>query len=310
MDIKDLDTLVFAGGGVRGLAYVGVLLAFEDTYKKSVHSHFTTFAGTSVGALFAMVCAINADIGKSLETFQSIGLEKLFDKDPTWLLSNYALNDGLALRGLVTMLLESRGFGPEVTLMDLFKRTGKTLTVTVVDILTSATLYLDHTNMGSMPVVTVLMGSMALPPMFPPVKHNDLLMMDGGLLDNFPIAKYVPERTLGLRTSWFMTPNSPTTDISAYYTRVLSILQLTMHSIQSSVASKYTHTIYIDVGPIKADDSGVNANDFVFKGYRAAVTRFALVDQPDSVFESPSKYLASGPVALPDYVVKLFKRKT
>ena len=56
MDISQLETLVFSGGGVRGISYIGVILAFQDTYAKSMNEHFQRFVGTSVGALFALFC--------------------------------------------------------------------------------------------------------------------------------------------------------------------------------------------------------------------------------------------------------------
>lgn len=313
MDISKLKTIVFSGGGVRGLAYVGILMAFQDTYKKSAHDHFSTFVGTSVGALFALVCAIDADVAKSLEAFESIGLESIFDKDPTWLLTNYALNSAKPVRELLITLLASRGLKPDITMLELYRHTRKTLTVTTVDLLTTSTLYLNHTNEGaSMPVVSVLLGSMALPPMFPPETYvgptRTFQMIDGGLVDNFPIANYEKETTLGLRTSWFISPQSPMSDINAYYTRVLAVLQLTMYSVQNAVSDVYPYSVYVDVGPIKADDSAVDIRELVFKGYRAAVARFLVNVAPtNSAQDQPTKYLSDKPVPLPEYIRLIHK---
>jgi hypothetical protein len=308
MDINGLDTIVFSGGGVRGLSYAGVLLAFKDTYGLTIGSHFTTFAGASVGAFFAMVCAIDVDVTEALDAFKSVGLEAIFSKDPTWLLTNYALNNGEVLKQLVMRILKTKGLHPGITLGDLFVKTNKTLIITVVDLLTSAVFYLDHLNEGrDIPVVNAIMGSMALPPLFPPVSHSvgskQILMMDGGLLDTFPLAKFPPSTTFGIRTSWYIDP-SPVTDISSYYTRVLSILQLSMHSIQSSITETYPYVIFIDLGTIKADDTNVDPNSLVFKGYRAAISRFANSKSMVAYSEDPTKFLSDKPIALPSYLQK------
>lgn len=307
MDISSLDTIVFSGGGVRGLSYSGVLLAFKDTYGISISEHFKTFAGTSVGAFFALACAISVEVSEALEAFRQIGLESIFAKDPTWLLTNFALNNGDALKSLVVTILASKKIPAGITMGELYMKTGKTLVVTVVDMLTSAVLYLDHTNEGrDMPVVNAIMGSMALPPLFPPIRHTvgstQLLMMDGGLLDTFPLSKFDRAKTLGLRTSWYID-GSPITDISNYYTRILSILQLSMHSIQNTVTETYPFVIFIDLDPIRSDDSSIDPNELVFKGYRAAITRFASANsKPFS--EVPTKFLSDKPVPLPAYLTK------
>jgi hypothetical protein len=307
MDITNLDTIVFSGGGVRGLSYSGVLLAFKDTYGVSISEHFKTFAGTSVGAFFALACTISVEVHDALEAFRKIGLETIFAKDPTWLLTNFALNNGDALKSLVVTILASKKISPGITMGELYEKTSKTLVITVVDMLTSAVLYLDHTNEGrDMPVVNAIMGSMALPPLFPPVRHtigsSQLIMMDGGILDTFPLAKFEKEKTLGLRTSWYID-GSPLTDISNYYTRVLSILQLSMHSIQNSITETYPYLIYIDLGAMRSDDASIDPNELVFKGYRAAITRFASANsKPFS--EVPTRFLSDKPVPLPAYLTK------
>jgi hypothetical protein len=306
LDITNLDAIVFSGGGIRGLSYVGALMAFEDTYHVKPSEHFKKFAGTSVGSVFALACAIDADIQSAIQTFYTVGLETIFDKNPAWLLTNFALNDGQALKDVVGKMLESKGFSASTTMLELYQKTGRHLIITVIELLTSNTLYLDHTNEGSdMPVLKAMMGSMALPPLFPPVTHissgTQLLMMDGGLLDNFPIALFKPENTLGLRTTWYIEPGNPMTDINAYYTRILSILQLTMHSMQTSVSTRYANIIYIDLGPITADSSNVDSKEIIFKGYRSAISKFSNLS-PNLFVERPTKFLSAKEVRLPAYI--------
>lgn len=292
MDIKDLDTIVFSGGGVRGLAYVGTLMAFEDTYKVKASAHFKTFAGSSVGALFALILTVNSDINNTLAVFETIGVQAMFQKDPTWLLSNFALNDASSVRRLVETILEGAHLCPTTTLSQLYEHTKKHLVVAAVDLLTASMLYLDHTNIGAdMPVVTAVMGSMALPPLFPPISYGSMMLVDGGLLDNFPIALFKPEQTLGVRTRWYIDNANPMVDITSFYDRVLAIVQLPMHSMQLKVCKDYT-VIYIDLGTVKADNALIDMKDIIFKGYRSAVTRFQTNTPCLETDHSPTKFLS------------------
>lgn len=313
MDIHKLQTVVFSGGGVRGLAFVGFMMAFQDTFAKTLHEHFEQFAGTSVGALFALVAVLDVDVHKSIDLFNNIGLDAIFHKDPTWLLTNFALNSGEALQELVIQLLALKGFHERTTMSELHASTNKTLVVVTVDLLTGETLYLDHTNEGSsISVVQAVMGSMALPPMFPPVtctgSRGPMVLSDGGLLDNFAIARFDPASTLGVRTAWYIEPSHPLQDISTYYTRVLSLLQLTMHSMQAEVAREYPNVTYIDLGPIKADNADIDIQDLIFRGYRATISRLANASAAQlGNVEVPTKFLADGPLQMPAYIQKLRK---
>ncbi len=281
-------------------------MAFRDTYNVDAHDHFQIFAGSSVGALFALVCAIGINIDVALTVIDTIGLQVIFQNDPACLLSHYALNSGEALQDLLMQLFKLAKVNPLVTFRELFDITKKTLVVTVVDLKTSNTLYLDHTNEGSdMCVLKVLMGSMALPPLFPPVNiDNKYLFTDGGLLDNFPISKFDPRVTLGIRSTWYIDPSDPMSDISSYYTRVLSIMQLTMHSIQHQVMDKYKNIVLIDLGHIMAYNTNVNQKDLIFKGYRSAIASFS--GAPSQATENPVKFLlGGGPLKLPAYLKDL-----
>lgn len=302
VSIENLTTLVFSGGGVRGLAYAGALMAFKDTYAKDAHDHFSTFAGSSVGSLFALVCSLGLNIESTLALVESMGLQVIFQNDPACLLSHYALNSGEALESLLVQLFTLACVNPNITFQELNQKTGKSLVVVVVDLLTSNTMYLDHTNEGQkMSVLKALMGSMALPPMFPPVKiGSEYLFTDGGLLDNFPIARFEPSKTLGIRSTWYIDPTDPMNDIASYYTRVLSIMQLTMHSIQQQTTEKYENVILIDLGHIMAYNTNVNQKDLIFKGYRSAIARFS--GPHILVSENPVKFLPGGPLRLPAYL--------
>jgi len=276
MDITNLDTLVFSGGGVRGISYIGCILAFKDTYNKTVHSHFHTFVGTSVGALFALCCALDADVSKLLEDFQQFGLQNIFEKNPTWLLTNFALSDASSLRGFLEQILVKKGLSTSVTFGELYRIYNKKLVVTVVDLLSAKVMYLDYETSENMPVLLAVQGSMALPPVFPGVSYKQWCFIDGGLLDAFPIRQFCPSKTLGISTAWYIDPSNPLKDLPSYYTRILSILQLPLFEKEQDAYSKYHQTIAIDLGNVSADNACIDPQELIFKGYRTAIARFMM----------------------------------
>jgi len=293
MDISKLKTLVFSGGGIRGASYVGALLAFSDTYNVQAADHFSTFAGSSVGSLVALACCIGLDMNLMFEKFSEIGSSNMFAKDPTWLLTHYSLSNGDTLKAFLVKLLQSKGLPELITFSELHQITKKELIVTAVNLNTTDVHYFSHTNEGhDVPVVKAVMGSMALPPIFPAVVHNNFTLIDGGLLDNFPLRRFDKDTTLGMCTAWYIEPGSCMKDISSYYSRIFSIMQLPLHSSQASVTSAYPYVIFIDLGSVNADSLSVEPKELVFRGYRAAVARFSTqVCSSKSNAQDPKKYL-------------------
>ena len=64
-DHTQIKSLVFGGGGIRGIAYLGSLLAYRDLHgiDWTQQDHVHTYAGTSVGALIALmfVCGFSLE---------------------------------------------------------------------------------------------------------------------------------------------------------------------------------------------------------------------------------------------------------
>jgi hypothetical protein len=269
-------------------------MAFEDTFGTSMHSSFINFAGTSVGALFALICCLDIKIDEAIDLLDKIGLDEIFSKDFTWLISNYALNSGSTLRLLVTKLLDLKGHSSDLTLKELHIMTKKNLVITAVNIKTASVLYMNHVDYPDVSVISAIMGSMALPPLFPPVNikinDKDILVADGALIDNFPISQFDPDTTLGIKSSWYIEPTNPMQDLSTYYTRILGILQLSLHFSQAKLSSKYSNILCIDLGPIKADSTDINTKEFILKGYRSSMIRFTNTNLKHQDID-PTKFL-------------------
>lgn len=268
-------------------------MAFKDTYKKTAGSHFSCFAGTSVGALFALVCCLDLDLSEAIKVFKDVGLENIFQKDPTCLLTNYALNTGTSLESLVHSLLALGSLDAGFTFKQLYEKTKKKLVIAAIDLYTANMIYLDHTNIGAdMPVAKAVMGSMALPPLFPPVAFSKgrsrLLLTDGGLLETSPVALFDSSKALLLSSLWYID-NSPINDIAGYYSRILHIMLLGTYDVQEK-ATKIYNSIDVDLGSISPDSTDIDVNQIIFIGYRAAIERLTSKEYSREAYD-PTKFI-------------------
>ncbi len=156
--------LALGGGAVLGAAHVGVLKALEE-YEIEVG----WITGTSIGALVA-----------SLYMFD-VGFEKLreFAIDLSWRdigkisLSKFGL---FSNKKIVDLLHESIG---EVT----FEQSRIPAAFIATNILDGSKVVLDK---GS--VAEAVMASTCIPGVFRPVEKDGMMLVDGGIVENVPIA--------------------------------------------------------------------------------------------------------------------------
>ncbi|HEY76657.1 MAG TPA: patatin-like phospholipase family protein [Thermoflexia bacterium] len=158
--------LALSGGGVRGLAHIGVLKVLEQ---EGIPIHF--LAGTSMGGFIAAAYAA----GFSPADLEA---EALQFSNPRHLIG--FLERSLPRRGLVAAD-KIEGYLRERLGDATFDRLRLPLALVAVDLNSGEKVVLRE---GS--VVEAVRATTALPGVFPPVERDGQLLVDGGLLDNLP----------------------------------------------------------------------------------------------------------------------------
>ena len=154
--------LALSGGGVRGLAHLGVWKALQEN-----KVNIDLLAGTSAGSLVGAFISSGFEAEQVLRLFERKGI---FDFARVRIPSRGLME----LRGL-HKFLESEL--PYNRLEDL----PIPLTVTVSEIKTGEVHYLSEG-----PLAQVLTASSCIPVLFSPIEMNNGLYVDGGLFDNLP----------------------------------------------------------------------------------------------------------------------------
>jgi NTE family protein len=157
-------TLALGGGGIRGLAHIGVLRTLEQ-YRFTIKA----IAGTSAGGLIGALYAAGKTPAEMQEVVTHLDQKKLFAR---------AKEDGpalLGIAGLVALLTDLLGE------LD-FDQLKIPFACTSVDLLTGREIILHH---GS--VLRAVTATVAVPGVFPPVKIDGITLVDGGVLDPVPV---------------------------------------------------------------------------------------------------------------------------
>ncbi len=155
--------VVLSGGGMRGVAHVGVLQALQDHGVRP-----ECIAGTSAGALVGALYGAGHSADEMIDFFERTNPRRL---------------SRLTLRkpGLVD-IDKYRGLFSEYFPDDSFESLNIKLFVTATDMLAARLEIFTHG-----PLIPALLASSAVPIVFTPLRFEGRLYSDGGVLNNFPI---------------------------------------------------------------------------------------------------------------------------
>jgi len=157
--------IALSGGGVRGLAHLGVLQVLEEI-QMPIHA----MAGTSMGALVAGLYAAGVPIVDLIAFGTRMRLMDLASPDR----ERRGLLGHVRMARLLAGLLGS----PDMT----FEACRIPLAVVATDIERGETVVLDRG-----PLIPALMASAAFPLVFAPLRHEGRWLVDGGVLNNLPV---------------------------------------------------------------------------------------------------------------------------
>ncbi|UOQ95588.1 patatin-like phospholipase family protein [Halobacillus shinanisalinarum] len=188
---------VFSGGGVKALAFIGALEVLDEN-----DYHFRRVAGTSAGAIIACLIASGYQAKDLKKILFDLSLEKLTDEPiperffpfSKWLLLYFrmGLYKGNRLENILEKWLEQKGVR---TFADLptgsLKVICSDLTLGKMVVIPDDLKELYGIDPSTFSVAKAARISAGLPYFFMPVKlhgkKGKSLLVDGGVLSNFPI---------------------------------------------------------------------------------------------------------------------------
>ena len=188
----DYENLILEGGGVLSFAYCGAILELD---RFGILQNIKRFAGTSVGGIFASLLAADftaKEIWKLKQSISFAGLSLKYDFSSIFNISkNYGINSTDVLRKQIQSILNTR-LDPDVTLSDLFNKTGKELVLVSCCLNREKPVYFHHSTYGNVKLIDAIIASLSIPLFFQPLPLTvfggiEDYFVDGGIVDNYPI---------------------------------------------------------------------------------------------------------------------------
>jgi NTE family protein len=303
---------VFAGGGVKGVAFAGALQAAAE----AGYDEWVDVAGTSAGAITAMALAVGYDASAMKQLLDTYPLQKIADYGGPLRIGaveNLALHRGLTHGRALTRFIED--------LLDQAPRPAHTfgelraqLRVVGVDLAhqrivvfpEDVALYLDERDRplvpSEFPIAQAVRISAGFPYFFPPVSLRDAhtgkpgVLVDGGVASSYPVFLFDsprPQRpTWGFRLYAGSAPEHP-----AYQSiggplwpveMLIGIVETAMNAFDKLDMEAFgNRTIAIPTGAVSTLDFSLSAEQKQFlydSGYGAAKAFFASSPTPTNRF--------------------------
>jgi NTE family protein len=246
--------LVLGGGGARGLAHFGVIRAFLE------HGIvFDKVAGCSAGSVAAAMYSAGADYAEMYQAATTLRKEDIFTSKLFFVPS-----DPKRMEGTVKKLLGER---------DDFSKTQIPLYILAVDIVAG-----EEYIFTKGPISRAAAASCAVPGLFAPVPMGDMLLMDGGLMNNIPASVL---RDLGCDAVVAVEVN----DMSKPVAKSGGVIDVLMASIKiliraNSMKGVKASDIVVrpNVSKYKFTDPA-GADEMIEEGYRAAMEHMASIKE-------------------------------
>lgn len=205
------DTLILSGNSTNAVFTLGALQKLLDN-KIIEKQHIHTFVGTSSGALVSLLLALDFE---PIEILVQLCVNKSYSKIPGFNLMNLGsaglLNFDPIERELENMIMTKFGYVP--TLGAIRERYGKTCIFVTFNLTEGKKEYLSPETHSEVCATKAARMSSTFPFLFNPYEHEGKYYVDGGIVDNFAMAKAqsLGGKCLGVCNRIKIKPYTPTT---------------------------------------------------------------------------------------------------
>lgn len=225
--------LVLMGGGARGLAHIGIL----DIFQKEGLSP-DVIVGTSMGAIVGGLFAFGFSPMKLKEIMKDLNLDQFIDRPNLPFLPKrpHSVIEFFLLDAYRTRLQKKIGHDKEDELEEHFKATVGEVCIedlpirfacNAVDLISGKEVVFEKGELYK-----ALRATMSLPVVFEPVRMDDMLLVDGGVLNNVPVET---AKKLGAEKTVLVDIHRPLKEVSTQ--EINSTFQLIQRMVETMAAN-------------------------------------------------------------------------
>ena len=187
--------LVFEGGGVKGIAYVGAVKVLEE---KGIMSSIERVGGTSAGAINAVMVGLGYTSAQTMEIMNKLNFTKFMDddtgviRDIDRLVNEFGWHKGAFFRKWIGKIIKKKTGNADATFADVQKmkkqKKFRDMYFIGANISTHFAEVFSHEHTPRICIADAVRISMSIPLFFASFRSpRGDVYVDGGLLDNYPV---------------------------------------------------------------------------------------------------------------------------
>lgn len=272
-----IENICFKGGGMKGLAFVGVDKALTEL---GLWKNIKRFIGSSAGAIFASAAACRIPFDTMLKEIDNTDFTKFKDSHWGWFSDGYYLYEesgiykGDYFYNWYRDLLKKYVGNPDITFEEVYKIYGTQLVITTTNLTKHKLIYLNRNEHPNEKLCDAVRKSMSIPVFFTPVIENGDVYVDGGITNNFPLDYFdtINNKTLG----FYLDENINYGEINNVIKLVISVINTCIETIEKnnlkdSDKNRIVHIKTWDYSPIDFHMSKQDINKLIESGYNATI---------------------------------------
>ena len=256
-----IDTLVFSGGGIKIVYYMGILKYLEE---KNMIKDINTLIGSSCGSIFSLLIILGFNSEELYKIIINLELNKIINEyDIINFLDNYGVCSSDNIINIIKIIIKNKlkiDDTSNLTFTELYKLNKKKIIIVGTNITDNKSEYFSVDTCPNMNILDAIRISINIPFFFNKIKYNDKYYIDGGVLNDYPI-NYSDnlDNTLGICS--YKQTHSKIKDFNSY---ILSIINLFYNKVVNDITEEQKKkTIFInsELNPINFNIS----NDTILK---------------------------------------------
>lgn len=251
--------LVFSGGGVKGIAFIGALKYLEE---KNIVKNVHTIVGTSVGALFGLLVTLGYKSEQIFKIIIKIDLKKLQNINTDSVLNFfdvYGIDDFDNILNLLNILIDNKMGNKNITFEELYLKTKIKLIIPVTCLNYKKLIYFDYINYPNVQINLVIKMAMCIPILFTPVLYENLYYIDAGIINNFSIDLFDinDKEVIG-----FVFKNNDFIEIKSFQEYIKTLIFTSINEKEVDIIKKYKkNSVIIDCGNYSLVDFDITDDD-------------------------------------------------
>ena len=186
-----IKTLILSGGGVKGIAYIGVIKCLEELkLNGDVTFEINEMCCVSIGSVVGLLYLIGYTYDELYAEIISIEIDSLKNFRMKNFLEKYGMDNGKLITTWIESMLLKKGISKDITLREIWHKYGVNFRVVVTNVNKYNIEIFDYKKNPNLKVIKAIRMSTSIPFIFCAEKYNNSIYVDGGLLNNYPIKEY------------------------------------------------------------------------------------------------------------------------